>query len=144
MFGSSTEDARQMVLQAQEEALRRGAGKVTGGHLWRALLAHPDRAALLARLGIAADRLSEEIGRMLPPSGDPGRDSRFTRAAKEARLEQAKEEARAPGSQTIGREHLMFGLMRDDTAVAARYQDRAGVPLDDLRRAVATKGEEGI
>lgn len=145
MFGIFTEDARQVVLHAQAEARRRGDGMVTGAYLWLALLAHPDGVALLARLGVAADRLSEEIGRTLPPPGDRRAESyRFTHEAKQAMLEWTDEERRALGSKTIRPQHLVLGLMRDDKGIAVDYLARAGVTLDDLRRALATMGEEGV
>ena len=46
-----------------------------------------------------------------------------------------RQEARAMGSDTVGSEHLLLGILRSGTHQAARVLNEAGVTLDDARAA---------
>src|SRR5207245_1270523 len=45
----------------------------------------------------------------------------------------AQEEAVRLGENSVGTEHLLLGLVREDDSVAARILDRLGVPLGRIR-----------
>ena len=57
-------------------------------------------------------------------------------------VELARDEARRLGNPDAGPEHLLLGLLRDDHGTALRALERAGVELEDARRAVAGATDE--
>jgi ATP-dependent Clp protease ATP-binding subunit ClpA len=63
---------------------------------------------------------------------------RFTNGARQV-VVLAQHEARALGHDWIGTEHLLLGLAAESDGLAARVLDRAGVRLEDLRRAVTDR-----
>ena len=61
---------------------------------------------------------------------------RFTDRARQV-VVLAQEEARALGHDSIGTEHLLLGLLREEEGIAARVLHSLGVTLDDARADVA-------
>lgn len=63
---------------------------------------------------------------------------RFTAAARQV-VVLAQEEARGLGHELIGAEHLLLGLLREESGVAASTLRSVGVTLEQVRRRVAEK-----
>lgn len=61
---------------------------------------------------------------------------RFTRAARRV-VEQAVESAREQGAAEVRPEHVLAGLLADETSTAVRVLAELGVPLDEARRTAA-------
>jgi ATP-dependent Clp protease ATP-binding subunit ClpC len=57
-------------------------------------------------------------------------------------VELARDEARRLGNPDAGPEHLLLGLLRDDHGTALQALERAGVELEEARRAVAGATDE--
>jgi hypothetical protein len=62
--------------------------------------------------------------------------TRYTPRAREV-LMAAQESARSAGNELIGTEHLLFGLLKDSGALAAKIIAELGEPLDEIRLKVA-------
>ena len=60
---------------------------------------------------------------------------RFTNRAKQA-LALAQEEAHLLGHNYIGTEHLLLGLIREETGLAAQVLDRLGITAAEVRTAI--------
>jgi ATP-dependent Clp protease ATP-binding subunit ClpA len=112
------------------------------------LLSDTDAAALRT-IGIDLDavlaRIEESFGpdalNAAPPPGRRGLlrrgrrgGSGFTPRAKKV-LELSLREAIRLNHRSIGTEHILLGMIRDGSGLAARILTDAGVTLDDLRRA---------
>jgi ornithine carbamoyltransferase len=55
----------------------------------------------------------------------------------------AQEEASLMGTNYVSTEHLLLGMIRDDTTVAVRILNRMGVTTDQIRIAVESQAERG-
>jgi len=138
MFERFTDRARRVVVLAQEEARMLGHNYIGTEHLLLALI-HEDRgvaARALTELGIslAATRQAVEdiIGRgTQAPSGHIP----FTPRAKKV-LELSLREALQLGSDYIGTEHILLGLIREGDGVAAQVLVASGVDLNRARQQV--------
>jgi Clp amino terminal domain, pathogenicity island component len=115
-FARFTAEARQLVVDAQEEAAALEHGFIGSEHLLLAVLrAGGPGTEAVAQAGLtyeaARERVEAEIGER---SGRRGRGRggrlRFTPAAKRA-LEHALREAQGLGDRHIGREHVLLGLL---------------------------------
>jgi ATP-dependent Clp protease ATP-binding subunit ClpA len=156
MFERFTQEARAVVVAAESEAARMGAGEVGPEHLLLGL------GGLLDELGIDADALRRDIVRAdgldadalatlgidleevrrqaeetfgegaLDRAGGAGRP-RFGRAAKKT-LELTLREAIAHGDRSLGPQHIVLALTRDDRTMDLLA--RQGVRRDDLRTAI--------
>ena len=113
----------------------------------RRILSAEDAAAL-STVGIDLDavlaRLEESFGpealhracppprRRLPWRRRPSRE-RFAPRAKKV-LELSLREALRLGHDHLGSEHILLGLLREGSGLAAQILTKAGIDLDDLRR----------
>ncbi len=138
MFERFSDQARRVVVQAQEEARLLSHNYIGTEHLLLGLLREPDSTAARAldSLGVSLDEAraqTEEIigrGRRQPSGHIP-----FTPRAKKV-LELSLPEARRLGQPTIDTEHLLLGLLREGEGVAAQVLVRLGVDLNKARQAV--------
>jgi Clp amino terminal domain, pathogenicity island component len=124
VFERFTEQARQVVVLAQEEARGLKHDYIGTEHILLGLLR--DEAGLAARilasLDITLERAREQILRIVGP-GDreviEGHGVPFTPRAKKV-LELSLREALSLGHNYIGPEHVLLGLLREHEGVAAR------------------------
>ncbi|MEV0285120.1 MULTISPECIES: Clp protease N-terminal domain-containing protein [unclassified Kribbella] len=147
MFELFTDSARRAVVLAQEEARMLSHTFIGTEHLLLGII-HEGQGGggkVLADLGVTApavrDLVVEIIGR------GTGRGTAgtipFTPRAKST-LEHAYQEAAKPGrkqararrlgSEILGTEHLLLGLLRDGEGVATQILLKLGHELDDVRR----------
>jgi plasmid stability protein len=130
--------ARQVVVDAQDEARELGHGAIGTEHMLLALLR--ERTTLAARaLGFAGidhatvrDAVEEVVGRgeELPAGELP-----FTPGSKKA-LELALRESLDMGDPFIGPEHVQIGVAREEDGLGARILARRDQDGDTLRRCV--------
>jgi len=72
----------------------------------------------------------------------PSKFERFTKRARRV-LQLAQEEAERLNSSVIGTEHLLVGLLREDSGVGARLLKEQGVTLPKVRAAVERRAGKG-
>jgi len=138
MFERFTERARRVVVLAQDEARMLDHNYIGTEHILLALIHEGEGVAAkaLTALGVslAATRQAVEdiIGRgAQAPSGHIP----FTPRAKKV-LELSLREALQLGSDYIGTEHILLGLIREGDGVAAQVLVSSGVDLNRARQQV--------
>jgi hypothetical protein len=133
-----TTRAKAAIVAAQAASTRLEHGYIGTEHLLLGLFADPDSLAahVLAGLDVAGsaveDDVVEAIGRGLAISTE---NPPFTPRAKRA-LELSMSEALTLGHNYIGTEHILLGLIAEETGVAADILRRRGVGHADARSAV--------
>lgn len=139
MFERFTDRSRQALVLAQEEARLLGHAHLGTEHILLGLIGATEGGAaqVLVSCGLELDVAREVIGR-LERSGRRTRDTTpFTPGAKRL-LERSLREALARGSDSIGTEHLLLGLVSapgaDDIAVSVLAE--RGITPEDVRRRV--------
>jgi ATP-dependent Clp protease ATP-binding subunit ClpC len=147
MFERFSEEARRSLFFALYKTTERNGDLITDDDLLSGIcLGGPAAIELLGRM--AADSLrSEESGEQVlvrmernqVPGTTPGR---FSASASSA-LQFATAEADSLLHDDIGPEHLLLGLLRDETTVAWCRLNDAGVRLSDFRLRVKALHEGG-
>ena len=138
MFERFSDEARRVIVLAQEEARLLDHNYIGTEHLLLGLLAEGDGvgARALGTLGIFLVSVRAEIEKTIGRGPTPLTGHiPFTPRAKRV-LECSLLEARELGDQHIGTEHLLLGLVREGEGVAAQVLGRLGVELDDVRTVV--------
>ena len=127
-FPHFTDRAYHAVTLAEAEALGLRHNYVGTEHLLLGLLGIDDGAAaqVLTRLGVDVTEARTEIEQIIgrgsaPPAGQPP----FTPRSKKV-LELAHGEAKRLGHNYVGTEHLLLGLVREGSGVAAQVLNRLG------------------
>ena len=128
MFERFTERARQVVVQAQDEARSLRHNYIGTEHLLLGLMREEEgiAAVVLESLGLRIGEVRAQVARIIGV-GDEAAAGQvpFTPRAK-AVLEHSLKEAIALGHDYIGTEHILLGLMREPEGVAGRVPARAG------------------
>jgi prophage maintenance system killer protein len=133
MYERFTEQARKVVILAQDEARELDHSYIGTEHLLLGLINVPEGGAgkILSTVSASAVRelVIEIVGRgQHAPEGPIP----FTPRAKSI-LEDSFTEARRLDSENIDTEHLLLGLLKDTDGVAAQVLSRLGVEVSDLR-----------
>jgi ATP-dependent Clp protease ATP-binding subunit ClpC len=143
MFEHFTDEARVVVVHAQEEVRLLGRDRLGTEHLLLGLLHREDsetgRLLRSAGAGLAEIRqlIQESQDRTMKPPGDIA----FTPRAKRA-LEQALRVAQRLGQPYIERPHLLGGLLQVRDSMAVRLLAGLGVDLDALAGRADSLGAE--
>ncbi len=136
-FDTFTDDGRNVLTLAQDEASRFGHHYIGTEHLLLGLLRIPESVAgrVLTKMNVdlANARMAVEfiIGQGQANPGEIGLTPRAKRV-----IELAVDEARTLGHGYIGTEHLLLGLVREGEGIAAGVLESLGVNLDRLRAEV--------
>jgi ATP-dependent Clp protease ATP-binding subunit ClpA len=149
MFERFTDQARRVVVLAQEEARMLGHGYIGTEHILLGLLAEGEGLAAQALatleigLGAAREQVAEVIGE---GTGQPSGHIPFTPRTKKV-LELSLREAQRLGDSYIGTEHILLGLAREGEGVGAQVLERLGAGRDRVLAQVlvsrrAAPGEE--
>jgi ATP-dependent Clp protease ATP-binding subunit ClpC len=139
MFERFSSEARQAVVQAQEEARRLQHNYIGTEHLLLGLLAEPDGIAARAagrfglNLSTGRDDVIEIIG--VGQQQTAGGHIPFTPRAKKC-LELALREALQLSHDYIGSEHVLLGIIREGKGVGAQVMVKHGGDLAAFRTAV--------
>ena len=138
MFERFTDEARAVVVRAQDEARDMRHNFIGTEHLLLGLAAvdSPAMGALLERgvtRAVVQERILESLGQ---GSIENQGHIPFTPRAKKV-LELALREALSLGHNHIGTEHLLLGILREGSGVAAQILETAGVNPTELRGAIA-------
>ena len=140
MFERFTERARQVVVLAQDEARGMGHSHIGTEHILLGLLREEQglAARVLAELGIGIEdvraRIVAEVGQGHDDIAATGQIP-FTPRAKKV-LELALRESLTLGHNSIGTEHLLLAIGRENGGLAMRVLWDLGVGEENLREAV--------
>jgi len=128
VFEAYTEDARQAVIHAQEEARTLRSGEIASGHLLLGVL-----RVLPVLAPVSADEVRARLG-----AGDADAQGSwpFTDGAKRA-LELASQEPHRLGHARVAPGHLLLGLAADPDVVALTGLDPARLRDEALRHLIA-------
>ncbi len=136
MFERFTEQARQVVILAQEEARALEHNYIGSEHILLGLLRADDGIAgqALATLGIGIEDARADVVRITAAGSDvvSSRHIPFTPRAKKV-LELALRDALALGHNYIGAEHILLGLVRENDGVAVHVLRDAGLGPEAVR-----------
>jgi ATP-dependent Clp protease ATP-binding subunit ClpA len=140
MFERFTEDARQVVVAAQEQARGLNHDYIGTEHMLLGLLVVDGIAeATLTSFGVTAERARSEVIRRVGGAGTGASGQiPFTPRAKKV-LERALREALGLGHDVVGSEHIVLGLVGERDGVAAQILAELGADPDAIREAVLEK-----
>ncbi|HEV2707345.1 MAG TPA: Clp protease N-terminal domain-containing protein [Pyrinomonadaceae bacterium] len=141
MFERYTEKARRVIFFARYEASQLGTPAIEPEHLLLGLLREDKTLTshFFSRVpGATLDTVREEIKSRLPPGEaiSTSVELPLSQSAKRA-LAYAHEESERLQHRHIGTEHLLLGLLREETSMAAELLHRRGLRLDSVRAEVA-------
>lgn len=140
MFERFSEEARQVVVLAQEEARGLWHNYIGTEHLLLGLLREEDRvddpAKPLSSLGVTLEGARERVVRIVGRGEEESAGQiPFTPRAKKV-LELALREALSFGHNWIGPEHILFGIAVENEGVASRILLEFGADPEKIRSAV--------
>jgi ATP-dependent Clp protease ATP-binding subunit ClpA len=147
MFERFTERARRVVVLAQEEARMLNHNYIGTEHILLGLIREGSgvAATALESLGISLEAVRQQVkeiigrGQQAPSGHIP-----FTPRAKKV-LELSLSEANGLGHNYIGTEHILLGLIREGSGVAAQVLVKLGADLNRTRQQVVQllRGHQG-
>ena len=138
MFERFTERARQVVVFAQDEARAFDHNYIGTEHILLGLLREEEglAARVLESLEITVGEVRDAVARTVGEGeGLTSGQIPFTPRAKEV-LELSLSEALSLGDQHVGTEHVLLGLVRENSGVAARILLDFGADADTVRNEV--------
>jgi ATP-dependent Clp protease ATP-binding subunit ClpC len=138
MFERFSDLARRVVVRAQEEASTRNHNDVGTEHILLGLIHEGEGVAAkaLESLGISLEAVRQQVTEIIGQGQQaPSGQIPFTQRAKEV-LELSRREAEELGSDYIGTEHILLGLLREGGGVAAQVLVKLGADLDGAREQV--------
>jgi ATP-dependent Clp protease ATP-binding subunit ClpA len=140
MFERFTDEARDVVVRAQEQARLLKHNYVGTEHLLLGLIAeqHGKAARALTALDVRLDAVREQIVQIIGLATEPAPASEpipFTPRAKEV-LELSLRDALQLGSNSIDTEHILLGLLREGKGVAVVILGNLAGDPRTVRRAV--------
>ncbi len=137
MFERFSDDARRVVVLAQEDARLVGHEYIGTEHLLLAL-AHVETGIVFDAFRffeLTYDAIRTRVEEIVPGASAPSGHIPFTPRAKKV-LELSLREALALGDTAIGSEHLLLGITAEGTGVAARVLEALGAEPTALREKV--------
>jgi ATP-dependent Clp protease ATP-binding subunit ClpC len=142
MFERFTDRARRAVVLAQDEARELGHSHIGTEHLLLGMLRDSGggssssvAASALTSLGITLEAAREAVAATVGRGGGQAGHIPFTPPAKRS-LELALREALQLGCDYIGTEHILLGVIHNDTSVAARTLAGLGAQPEAVRQRV--------
>ncbi len=138
LFGRFTNDARQVVVLSQEEARILDHNYIGTEHLLLGLIHAGDDVAAraLESLGISLEAVRQQVEKIIGHGQQaPSGHIPFTPRAKKV-LQLAKQEALDHGDGSIAAEHILLGLVREGSGVAAQVLTRLGASVEQVRHEV--------
>jgi ATP-dependent Clp protease ATP-binding subunit ClpC len=137
MFERFTDRARRAIVLAQEESRELGHSHIGTEHLLLGMLRDGSgvAASALTSLGITLEAARAAVAATGRRGGGQAGHIPFTGAAKRS-LELALREALQLDCDYIGTEHILLGVIHNDTSVAARALAELGAQPDAVRQRV--------
>jgi ATP-dependent Clp protease ATP-binding subunit ClpC len=142
MFERFTEEARNVMARARQQAQRFGHNCIKTEHIFLGLLKEDDctGAKILKDRGVDTKKIRRELKQSLKPKVEPDPDAENKLPPTELSahvVQYALEEARALKHDHIGTEHLLLGLLRETDGVAAQTLANLSIKLEDVRDSLA-------
>ncbi|MEA2064646.1 MAG: ATP-dependent Clp protease ATP-binding subunit, partial [Gemmatimonadota bacterium] len=143
-----TERVRKVLSLARDEAGRLHHDYIGSEHILLGLIREGEgvAAAVLSQIGLDLDTIRMKVEELVKPGGSTLTigEVPYTSVAKKV-LEYAIEEARAMKHSYVGTEHLLLGLLREDTGMAAKVLVVLGVNAEIVRQeTLKLLGGEGL
>jgi ATP-dependent Clp protease ATP-binding subunit ClpC len=138
MFERFTQRARRVVVLAQEEASLLNHNYIGTEHILLGLIRESEGVAAraLESLGISLGAVRQQVEKIIGRGQQaPSGHIPFTPRAKKV-LELSLREAKALGHNYIGTEHILLGLIREGSGVAAQVLVKLGADLNRARQQV--------
>jgi hypothetical protein len=138
MFERFTDRARRVVVLAQEEARMLNHNYIGTEHFLLGLIHEGEGVAAkaLESLGISLDAVRQQVEEIIGQGQQaPSGHIPFTPRAKKV-LELTQREAQQLGHNYIGTEHILLGLIREGSGVAAQVLVKLGADLNRVRQQV--------
>lgn len=138
LFGRFTQRAQKVLFLAQEEARGLNYPYVGTEHILLGLIREGEGVAakVLSSMGIDADTVRKKVEEAVEKgAGNAPAEVALTPRAKKV-LELAVDEARRMGTNYVGTEHLLLGLIREGEGIAARVLTALGADLNKVRQSV--------
>jgi ATP-dependent Clp protease ATP-binding subunit ClpC len=133
MFERYTERARRVIFFARYEASQYGSNSIETEHLLLGLVREDPHVIKRFVTSAPVDFKKKVEERMVrQPKISTSIDLPLTNEGKRI-LAYANEEAERLNHRHIGTEHLLLGILRESTCLAARLLDEIGMKLDDVR-----------
>ncbi len=137
MNNKFTERVRKVLSLARDEAGRLHHDYIGSEHVLLGLIREGEgvAAAVLNQIGLDLETIRIKVEEMVKPGGSTLTigDVPYTSVAKRV-LEYAIEEARAMKHSYVGTEHLLLGLLREDSGMAAKVLSSLGVNAEIVRQ----------
>jgi ATP-dependent Clp protease ATP-binding subunit ClpA len=133
-----TGEARQVVVQAHEEAIALGWSHIGSGHLLLGFFGDPQTVAAraLTKVGLDRDRVHAQLLANVTPGEDrTQRQMPFTLVASEV-LKAAKQQSEQRKGGVIAPEHLLLGMTSLGDGLAVRLLNELGVFEQHLEAAI--------
>ena len=136
-FTRFTKDARAVVVHAQEEAAALGHGQIGTEHLLLGVLRVEEKTAagVVGTLGVELEKVRAEVVHAVGTCTDrspAGGSLPLTPRAKRV-LEHSLREALDLGHNYIGTEHIILGLLREQSGLAVRVLRNLGAEAAHVR-----------
>ncbi|MEE8584303.1 MAG: ATP-dependent Clp protease ATP-binding subunit [Acidobacteriota bacterium] len=147
MFEKYTEKARRVIFFARYEASQLGARSIETEHILLGLLREDKHLTgqFFRRADAALDHIRKKIEGRSPQREKVSTSVELPLSEESKRvLTFAAEEADRLLCNYIGTEHILLGLMRQDTSTAAGLLHEKGLRLAQVREAVAGPGEKAV
>ena len=138
MFERFSQRARRVVVLAQEEARVLNHNYIGTEHILLGLIREGQGVAAqaLESLGISLEAVRQQVEKIIGRGQQaPSGHIPFTPRAKKV-LELSLREAQSLGHDYIGTEHILLGLIREGSGVAAQVLVKLGANLDQTRQQV--------
>ncbi len=138
MFERFSQRARRVVVLAQEEARTLNHNYIGTEHILLGLIREGSGVAAqaLESLGISLEAVRQQVGQIIGRGQQaPSGHIPFTPRAKKV-LELSLREAQQLGHNYIGTEHILLGLIREGSGVAAQVLVKLGADLNRARQQV--------
>jgi ATP-dependent Clp protease ATP-binding subunit ClpA len=138
MFERFTERARRVVVLAQEEARMLNHNYIGTEHILLGMIHEGEGVAAkaLESLGISLEAVRAQVEEIIGQGQQaPSGHIPFTPRAKRV-LELSLREAKELGHNYIGTEHILLGLIREGSGVAAQVLVKLGADLNGVRQQV--------
>ncbi len=139
-FNRFTDRAKRVLALAQDEATRMGHTYIGPEHVLLGLArladlrqADPSMKRIFDTLGLTLEQIRTELGKVIPPSGQPLPTEIALSPETKELLQFAHESAR---DQPVVPEHLLLAIVRDEQSFGAQLLTRLGVTPERVRAAV--------
>ena len=139
MYDRLTDRAKMVIKIAKEEAAKAGSSHASTEHILLGLISERDGmgAIALPNMGVKLDILRSETLKLIQnEGGSPYTTSVSLSPSGKRVVEFASQESQAFGTNFIGTEHLLLGLIRESEGVAARILAEMGVDLVKARNEI--------